>query len=105
MRPFLLAAFLSVAPLIAAYAGDVTVTEANAKFDHDSITIKAGEAVILTNADNGDHNVSMIDDEGDATDLGVQKPGKTVRVKFDSAGSYKLRCSITPDMKMRVVVN
>jgi len=102
---FLCAALLAMLPCGVAFAGDVPVTESNAHFDKDTVKLKAGDALLVTNSDTGDHNLSLVDDEGDAQDLGVQKPGRVLRVKFDSAGSFKLRCNITPDMRLRVIVD
>ena len=89
----------------AARAADVSVTESNQKFDRDIVTLKQGDALVVMNADTGDHNLRVISEDGDPQDLGVQKPGNVVRMSFPTSGNYKIRCSITPDMRMRVVVN
>ncbi len=88
-----------------AYAADLIVSEANQKFDRTSIKLHAGDALLVKNEDAGDHNLKLVDQDGDPQDVGLQKPGNVVRLNFPNAGSFKLRCTITPDMRMAVVVN
>lgn len=105
--PISLAAAVIVLAALAtpATAADVAITEANQKFDRDTVTLKAGDALVVSNADAGDHNLKLVDDDGDPQDVGLQKPGKVIRLNFPNAGSYRLRCTISPDMRVRVVVN
>ena len=88
-----------------ARAADVRVAETAERFDHDTIHLKAGDALIITNADGADHDLKMAEGEDDPQDLGVQRPGAVIRINFPTAGSYRIRCAITPDMRMKVQVN
>ena len=102
--------FVVALALFAALAGSaraaaVEVTEANGTFDHPTVTLRVGEAIVAHNNDSGDHNLRMVDEDGEATDLGVQHPGKTIRLTFASSGQFKIRCSIAPDMRMTVRVS
>ena len=56
------------------------------------------------NQDDVSHNITVLNDNDDATDFGLQKPGETVKYAFDKAGRFKIRCSIHPSMKMTVTV-
>ena len=50
------------------------------------------------------HNITVKSGDGDADDLGLQKPGNAVHYKFDTKGAYRVVCSIHPRMKMTVNV-
>lgn len=98
-------ATLALAPILAR-ATDIPVTEASGKFDHDVVNLKVGDALVITNNDTANHNLSLTDeDAGEAQDMGVQKPGHTLRMSFATAGSFKLRCTLVPDMRMRILVH
>jgi len=102
MRKFLVVAAAILIPLCA-YAADTTVTQSHSTFDSDSVTVKAGDNVVFANKDDITHNIQVINDDGDVDDKGLQKPGENIKVGFTKAGTYKIRCSIHPKMKMTVV--
>ena len=88
-----------------ALAADVPIDQSNGQFAQAHESLAAGDSLILNNKDSGPHDISVIDPQGDPTDLGVQMPGASVKVKFADPGNYVLRCSIAPSMKMSVSVN
>lgn len=96
---------LAAAGAAPARASDVPIMEANAHFDRDSVSLRAGDSLIVTNGDNGDHALTVLTDDGDPQDLGVQKPGKVLKVKFDTVGRFNVRCNLTPAMRLRVIVH
>lgn len=97
------AALLASGPVRGA---EVPLTESGGTFDRDVVNLKAGDSLLVANNDKGNHNLTLTDeDAGDAQDLGVQHPGHTLRLKFENAGTYKLRCTLTPDMRARVIVH
>lgn len=59
---------------------------------------------MFANKDDVSHNITVVNDDDDTTDLGLQKPGQTLSYTFDKAGRFTVRCSIHPSMKMTVSV-
>ena len=94
--------------LIAAGAGvhaaATNISQSGQKFSEKSIDLKPGDFLNFQNQDDVSHNITVLNDNDDATDLGLQKPGETVKYAFDKAGRFKIRCSIHPSMKMTVTV-
>jgi plastocyanin len=74
---------------------------ADQKFAPASITIKAGETVTWTNADNRDHKIVGKDGSWTSDNL---KHGDTFKHTFDKAGTYAYACEYRPRMKGTVVV-
>ena len=85
-------------------ASGVTIDQSGQQFSEKSIALKPGDAVIFANKDDVSHNITVVDDDDDTSDLGLQKPGENLTYKFDKAGRFKVRCSIHPSMKMTVTV-
>ena len=73
-------------------------------FSEKSLSLATGDAVTFANKDDVSHNITVVNDDDDAADLGLQKPGENLVYKFDKAGKFKVRCSIHPGMKMSVTV-
>jgi plastocyanin len=96
------AAFIALAAGV--HAAGVTIDQSGQQFSERSVALAPGEAVVFANRDDVSHNVTVLDDNEDATDLGLQKPGENLKFTFDKAGRYKVRCSIHPSMKMTVSV-
>lgn len=88
----------------AARATGLTVEQSGQQFSEKSVSVKPGDSVVFANHDDVTHNINVINDDDDATDLGLQKPGQSLTYKFDKAGRFKIRCSIHPAMKMTVAV-
>ena len=96
-------AALSVLALaMPALAADLGITQSNQTFSSASLNVHAGDKVDFKNADTVTHNITIKTGEGDADDLGLQKPGGTVSYKFEAKGVYRVVCSIHPRMKMTV---
>ena len=97
-----IAALSVLALAMPALAADLAVTQSNQTFSSASLSVHAGDKVEFKNADTVTHNITVKGGEGDADDLGLQKPGTTVSYKFDAKGVYRIVCSIHPRMKMTV---
>ena len=93
-----------IASAAAVRATSVTVDQSGQQFSEKSIALKPGDSLIFANKDDVSHNITVVSDDDDATDLGLQKPGQNLTFKFDKLGRFKVRCSIHPSMKMTVNV-
>ena len=85
-------------------AAGVTIDQSGQQFSEKSAALKPGEAITFSNKDDVSHNITVVNDDDDSTDLGLQKPGENLSYTFDKAGRFKVRCSIHPSMKMTVTV-
>jgi len=101
----LLAAWLVILNTSTAHATEYVVSQSNQQFSEDSLKIKAGDTIVFTNADTVNHNIQVVNSEGDTDDKGLEKPGGTIRELFSQAGEYKVRCGIHPGMKLKVSVH
>jgi plastocyanin len=81
-------------------AASMTIEQSGQLFSEKSVTLKPGDTLTFANHDDVTHNINVINSDDDATDLGLQKPGETLKYKFDKTGRFKIRCSIHPSMKM-----
>jgi len=85
-------------------------------FTNTTVTIKAGESVhFVDGADNGGTHIICVGENGqcsndasapkDLQGTGFQiDQGQTKDVTFDKAGTYKVTCSIHPNMNLTVTV-
>jgi plastocyanin len=101
---FIVLAAALVAIGAGARASPITIDQSGQQFSERSVTLKLGEALNFANKDDVSHNITVVNDDDDSADLGLQKPGETLSYKFDKAGRFKVRCSIHPSMKMVVTV-
>lgn len=85
-------------------AAGPTIDQSGQQFSEKSVALQPGDTVVFANHDDVTQNISVIDGDDDATDLGLQKPGQSLTYKFDKAGRFKIRCTIHPSMKMTVNV-
>jgi plastocyanin len=85
-------------------AAGLTIDQSGQLFSEKSASLKTGDTITFANHDDVTHNINVINDNDEATDLGLQKPGEKLVYKFDKAGRFKIRCSIHPSMKMVVNV-
>ena len=85
-------------------AASVTIEQSGQQFSEKLAALSSGDSITFANHDDVTHNINVINDDDDATDLGLQKPGENLTFKFDKAGRFKVRCSIHPSMKMVVNV-
>ncbi len=74
---------------------------ANQKFAPATITVKAGETVKWTNADNRDHKLVAKDGSWRSENL---RHGATFTHTFAAAGTFDYACEYLPRMKGTVVV-
>ena len=106
-RRYVVAAGVAALMTLAAHHSIAAVFEVdqdNVNFTPQSLTIKKGDSVRFKNSATMNHNISIIDSDGDADDLGIEKPGEVVERVFKKSGKYKVRCSIHPRMKMTITV-
>jgi plastocyanin len=101
---FIVTTVVLAAVCVAVHATTTTIEQSGQQFSEKAITLSTGDVVTYANHDDVTHNINVINDNDDATDLGLQKPGQTLTYKFDKAGRFKVRCSIHPSMKMTVNV-
>jgi len=94
----ILAGLLSV-PVLAA---DNPIDQANQQFSNKALTVKAGDTVTFKNSDDVTHNITVDSPDGDADDLGLQKPGESLTTKIGKPGEYSVHCHIHPKMKMKI---
>ncbi len=85
-------------------AATMTIEQSGQQFSQKSADIAVGDAITFANHDDVTHNINVVNEDDDAADLGLQKPGENLTYKFDKAGKFKVRCSIHPSMKMTVTV-
>ena len=86
-------------------AASVTVDQSGQQFSEKSLKLKLGDTIVFANHDDVTHNITIIGNEDQAADLGLQKRGEDLVYKFDKTGRFKVRCTIHPSMKMTVEVN
>ncbi|HEX3272005.1 MAG TPA: plastocyanin/azurin family copper-binding protein [Ktedonobacterales bacterium] len=92
------------------------VTMGQTDFTHHALTITAGTTVNFMTESSGSTHILCIGDNG-ACQSGAQgpseltsangmqvDPGQTKPVKFDTAGTYKITCTIHPTMNMTITV-
>ncbi|MBL6958412.1 MAG: methylamine utilization protein [Rhodospirillales bacterium] len=101
-----LTAFTTVVALglaMPAMAAEVKVTEKSNKFSPKNLTIAVGDTVTWVNQDGYTHNVHS-KTKGHIFNIGLQEAGGSDSLKFDKAGTVKIRCSIHPKMRMTIKV-
>jgi len=98
------ALLLLLLPLFVGAKGKPTTVHVNIKgmkYDPASVTIKAGDTVTWTNADQRDHRVAAADGSFSSGNIG---PGATYSFVFSKAGKFEYSCSLHPRMKGVVIV-
>jgi plastocyanin len=88
-----------------AAAADVAIDQVKEKFDHDALSMKVGDTVTFSNSDPVKHNLTVVTPDEDSKDLGMEAPGASVKYSPPKAGTYDVRCSIHPKMKMKIKVD
>ena len=107
-RPLVIAVTLCTALLIPLFVHAkpprvkaIEITIKGMKFTPDNVTIKAGQSVTWTNADQRDHTVAADDGSFNSGNL---SPGATFTYKFAKGGTFKYACGLHPRMKGVIVV-
>jgi plastocyanin len=83
-------------------AGDTEVSLKDIKFTPDSVSVKAGDAVVWTNNDTVGHDVTG--DNFKSGDPGDMQNGDTYANTFDKAGTFNYVCTVHPGMEGSVTV-
>jgi cytochrome c peroxidase len=105
IRIWLAAGVAVLAAAAGVRAAGVTIDQAGQQFSERSLALKPGDRVTFANRDDVTHNISVVTEDDDEADLGLQKPGQALAYTFDKAGRFKVRCHIHPSMKMTVNVH
>ncbi len=92
-----------VAFAAAAAAAEVTVDQRDKSFDKPELTIKVGDIVNFVNSDPFFHNIYSLSD-AKTFDLGSYPKGQSRTIRFDKPGEVDVRCTIHPQMKMKITV-
>jgi cytochrome c peroxidase len=79
------------------------ISQKNKDFDPDSVTIAAGQTLLLRNDDSHTHNIRVFHPKMDYNS-GSQDPGEDIRLTFDDPGTYYVTCGIHPEMELKVTV-
>jgi len=97
---------LLIGVIVAVHAATtLTVGQHGLALSQKSAYLARGDRIVFNNDDDVIHNIHIFGPgEDDSIDLGLQKPGVPLTFKFDKAGSYRVRCSIHPSIKMAVTV-
>ena len=85
-------------------AGEKVVEEVGSRFAITSLDLGKGESVVFVNGDDIVHNVTIVDDDDNAVDLGMQRSQQRISHLFDKGGRFSIRCSVHPRMKMNINV-
>jgi plastocyanin len=81
--------------------GGTTVRIRDMHFQPSTVTIKVGQSVTWTNADDRDHTVNAVDNSFKSGNL---KNGASFTHRFEQAGSFDYACSYHPRMRGTVSV-
>ena len=103
-RVLLAASAATLALASAAWAAISEVDQVGQKFSQSSLTVHLADHVKFLNQDDVQHNIKVINANGDEDDKGLQKPGEAIDIAFTQAGHFTVRCAIHPKMKMGVDV-
>src|SRR5690349_12588475 len=92
---------LAVALLVGAAAATKSVSIKDMQFSPATVTVKVGDTVSWSNADDRDHTVVADDGSFKSDNLGH---GDSFQHKFTKAGRFGYHCNYHPRMKAVVVV-
>jgi len=84
-------------------ASVVSVVQKGRAFASQLVEIKAGDSIRFLNEDTFIHHV-FVKSATMNYDSEEQEPGKSVDVRFPTAGTFDVRCEIHPKMLLRVSV-
>lgn len=90
---------------LAAVTAEDTIDQIGLHFTRTEANLAPGKVLHFHNGDDVIHNIMTINDSDMTQDYGLLKPGETVSARFENAGTYQVRCSIHPKMKMTVRVD
>ncbi len=103
-KHLILAAVISAATALPAYAKETVVDQRTLTFVPDSVTIAVGDTVRFTDSDRITHNITIVYPDGSVVDKGMDRYGEDIIVHFTAPGVYKVNCMIHPMMHMTITV-
>ena len=93
---------LVFAAALVAHATAFSVGQAGQAFSVKSLVVAVGDVVSFENNDGVRHNIRILNDNDEMTDVGIQQPGESLRYRFNKAGRFRVRCGIHPGMKLTI---
>jgi len=89
-----------------AQAADIKVTQVGKKFVPKKISAKVGDVLVVSNEEKKKirHNVYSKTKGFEYVKIKIQTPGQSNKIKLTKAGTFEVRCSFHPRMKMKVTV-
>lgn len=91
-----------IVPLVVS-ASSYIVSQRKREFWPHDLQLTRGSVINIVNDDKVTHHVFIKHDKM-KFDSGEQPIGKTVKIKFDKAGRFAIRCAIHPLMRLSVTV-
>jgi plastocyanin len=85
------------APKTASSQSDTTISISDFKFVPQTLTMRHGAPVRVTNSDSAPHTVTA--DDGHSFDSGTVTTGKSATIRVAKAGRFPYHCTIHPFMK------
>ena len=79
-----------------AHATPFSVGQAGQTFSLKSLTVAVGDVVSFVNIHGVRHNIRVLNDDDEMTDVGVQQPDDSLHCRFDKADRFRARCGIHP---------
>lgn len=86
---------------VGASAGIVTDAQTIGRFDPQQVKVKVGQAVVWINRDNAPHTVT---DEAGKFDSGILLSGAAYSWEAKTAGTFKYKCNIHPQMALGTII-
>ena len=101
-----LAAALLITTTIPAKAAEIVIDQKGKKFVPKTLSVKLGDTLIFRNSEKKKirHNVYSKTKGFEFVKIKIQKPGQSNKIKLTKAGTFEVRCSFHPRMKMNVTV-
>lgn len=96
-------ALIAAAMPVAADSASHEIRQFDKAFHPDTLTITAGDTVVLHNNADRTHNIRVFHPKLDFNS-GAQRPGEDVTIPFDSPGTYYVTCGIHTQMELKVEV-
>ena len=103
-KPCALLALMLIPALISRAAESFLVTQSGRAFSMRTISVKRGDTIHFTNADEFLHQIYVKSPTFNfASD--EQDTGQTVDIRFPESGTFQVRCEIHPKMLLTVKVD
>ncbi len=79
------------------------VDQKNKTFIPHNLNVKVGDTITFKNSDTFAHN-AYTDDEMNEFDIGMQSPGKDIKITIKGLSDFNVECAIHPNMLLEVMV-